>query len=110
MANEKAEFAVKILKQYAEETGNLPRGTSDISPLEEWLILQMFTRTHRKVSIFGEIKKGEWYAYNEANDSKNPSYKLFKCNKIEIIEGVGTFYDGHHHIWCELIIFANFWK
>ena len=39
--NEKAEFAVKILKQYAKEKGNMVRGTSDISPLEEWLIIKL---------------------------------------------------------------------
>ena len=37
-------FAVKILHQYAEETQVLPRSTSDLSKLEEWLIIQLFKK------------------------------------------------------------------
>lgn len=44
MPNEKAEFAVKTLKRYAAENHTLPRGTSDISPLEEWLILELMKK------------------------------------------------------------------
>lgn len=40
--NEKAEFAVQMLRKYAHQTGNLLRGTSDLSPLEEWLIIQLY--------------------------------------------------------------------
>lgn len=40
--SEKSEFAVKTLKQYVEENQVLPRSTSDLSKLEEWLILQLF--------------------------------------------------------------------
>ena len=36
------EFAVEILHQYAEENQVLPRSTSDLSKLEEWLLLQLF--------------------------------------------------------------------
>lgn len=39
--NEKAEFAVQVLRKYAHQTGNTLRGTSDLSPLEEWLIIQL---------------------------------------------------------------------
>lgn len=39
--NEKAEFAVQVLRKYAHQTGNMLRGTSDLSPLEEWLIIQL---------------------------------------------------------------------
>lgn len=39
--NEKAEFAVQMLRKYAHQTGNMLRGTSDLSPLEEWLIIQL---------------------------------------------------------------------
>ena len=42
MANEKAEFAVKILREYAKENKTLMRCTSDLSPLEEWLIIQLY--------------------------------------------------------------------
>lgn len=40
--NEKAEFAVKILHQYADENSVIPRSTSDLSKLEEWLLVKMF--------------------------------------------------------------------
>ena len=48
--NDKAEFAVKILHEYAKEQGIVPRSTSDLSPLEEWLILRLFAKetTYRK--------------------------------------------------------------
>ena len=39
--NEKADFAIELLKRYSKQTGNLLRGTSDLSPLEEWLIIQL---------------------------------------------------------------------
>lgn len=38
----KAEFAVEILKQYALENGIHPRDTTDLSPLEKWLIIFMY--------------------------------------------------------------------
>jgi hypothetical protein len=38
----KAEFAVKILHQYAREQGINGRDTTDLSPLEKWLILQLY--------------------------------------------------------------------
>ena len=37
--NEKAEHAVKLLRQYTKECSIPPRSTSDLSPLEEWLII-----------------------------------------------------------------------
>jgi hypothetical protein len=39
--NIKAEKAVKILKEYAVEGGVSPRSTSDLSSLEEWLLLRL---------------------------------------------------------------------
>ena len=41
--NDTAKYAVKILKKYAKEKGTMVRGTSDLSPLEEWLIKMMYT-------------------------------------------------------------------
>lgn len=40
--NKKAKFAVKTLKEYAIENQTTARGTTDISPLEEWLILKLY--------------------------------------------------------------------
>ena len=40
--NEKAEFAVRVLKQYALENQIPARSTSDLSQMEQWLILRLF--------------------------------------------------------------------
>jgi len=42
----KAQKAVKILEQYAEECKTLPRGTSDLSPLEQWLLVKLIDPTN----------------------------------------------------------------
>lgn len=39
---DKAEFAVKVLRRYALENSVLPRSTSDLSPMESWLILRLW--------------------------------------------------------------------
>lgn len=39
--NEKADFAVKVIKAYARESQTLTRSTSDLSPMEQWLILRL---------------------------------------------------------------------
>ena len=41
--NDKAKFAVEILKQYALENQIPARSTSDLSPMESWLILRLMT-------------------------------------------------------------------
>lgn len=39
--NKKAEFAARVLKQYALESQTLVRSTSDLSPMEQWLISRL---------------------------------------------------------------------
>ena len=39
--NEKAEFAVRVIRQYALENQVPARSTSDLSPMEQWLILRL---------------------------------------------------------------------
>ena len=39
---DKAEFAVDILLEYAKENGINGRDTTDLSPLESWLILRLY--------------------------------------------------------------------
>jgi hypothetical protein len=39
--NEKAEFAGRVLRQYALENQVPARSTSDLSPMEQWLILRL---------------------------------------------------------------------
>ena len=57
--NPKAEFAVRLLKEYAYEKETLPRSTLDISPLEEWLILKLY-----------------WYSQMMAEDLKDKSSNI----------------------------------
>ena len=40
--NQKEKFAVEIIKQYANEKHIPARSTSDLSPMEKWLILRLF--------------------------------------------------------------------
>jgi len=40
--NKPVDFTVNILKQYAGENGEIVRGTTDLSPLEQWLIMQLY--------------------------------------------------------------------
>jgi hypothetical protein len=35
------ETAVELLKEYAVEQGTIVRSTSDLSPLEEWLLVKL---------------------------------------------------------------------
>ncbi|TSE11317.1 hypothetical protein [Aquimarina algiphila] len=42
--NSLAEFAVKTLKEYAHQNQLPPRSTSDLSPLEKWLIEKLLYR------------------------------------------------------------------
>ncbi len=41
-----SEFAVCILKQYAEERGLPVRSTSDLSPLEEYLLVELYKQCY----------------------------------------------------------------
>lgn len=50
-----------------------------------------------------DINIDDDYLYNQSHNSKNPDWVKFKCKTINDIEGVGTFYDNHHHIWCKLL-------
>lgn len=49
--NEKAEFAVKILLEYAKENGINGRDTTDLSPLEKWLILRLYNVVGRSEQL-----------------------------------------------------------
>ena len=49
--NGKAEFAVKILLEYANENGINGRDTTDLSPLEKWLILRLYNVEERNKQL-----------------------------------------------------------
>ena len=44
----KADYAVELLKQYAMENQTLIRSTSDLSPLEQWLLLKLSKRINKE--------------------------------------------------------------
>lgn len=41
-----SEFVVHILKQYAKERGLPVRSTSDLSPLEEYLLIELYKQCY----------------------------------------------------------------
>jgi hypothetical protein len=43
-----ADKVVEILRQHAQEQGTIVRSTSDLSPLEEWLILKVVDENENK--------------------------------------------------------------
>lgn len=49
---DKAEFAVKLLKCYAEEEHRSPKDLADISSLEEWLIIKMWLKAEHNKDYF----------------------------------------------------------
>lgn len=64
MSNKKAEFAVKILKEYAHENGIPARSTSDLSSLEEWLLLRLY-KYHASIPSDTELdEKASQYVSN----------------------------------------------
>jgi hypothetical protein len=75
--NEKAEFAVKVLKQYAHENQVPARSTSDLSPMEQWLILRLLAFTnslpdyneiYQKVQEVDEKDFAQWmYEWQKGN-------------------------------------------
>ena len=78
--NDKAEFACIILQQYAKEQGIAARSTSDLSRLEEWLILQLFAKnnyrkcpkiTGRDCQIAGNCNYCAMYVSGECKGCEN---------------------------------------
>ena len=59
MINKKAQFACDILKQSADENGTFPRTTSDLSPLEQWLIVRLFNAPCSECNGTGRWKDDE---------------------------------------------------
>jgi hypothetical protein len=87
--NNKAKFAVEILKRYAEQTGNLLRGTSDLSPLEEWLIIQLFEeKTLPKLSGIKNGTKSKLFQEVLA-EAKQYSPHLFRSEHMEACANIG---------------------
>lgn len=65
--NEKAAFAVGVLKKYAHENQVPPRSTSDLSKLEQWLILELMEEAHENVKLKEFVEKVEKVLKNKLN-------------------------------------------
>jgi ubiquitin len=63
--NEKSEFAVKTLNQYAKENQVPARSTSDLSRLEEWLIVQINSEEKKQRLLDQWIYSGDTGASSE---------------------------------------------
>jgi len=59
-----AEFAVKLLKQYAKESGNTVRSTTDLGPLEEWLIIKLYNDSLTIVKPLPKLPSTDPEEYN----------------------------------------------
>jgi hypothetical protein len=81
--SDKAKYAVKILRQYAEETLVLPRSTSDLSPLETWLLVQMFLKDKDNNITPTEIKKCEHHCGFSRSMDQPYSRKCLYCGSEE---------------------------
>lgn len=46
-----SKYATDILKEYAKEKGNTVRSTSDLSPLEKWLIKKLFENNQKFIGF-----------------------------------------------------------
>lgn len=85
--NEKVNFAINVLKQYAEERGEMIRGTTDLSPLEEWLIMKLFKAEFNAKTLQIYAK-----AINQIDDLFE--YRYQKLDKEEIKIAVMTYIDN----------------
>ena len=51
MINDRATFAIALLKIYAIQNQTPARSTSDLSPLELWLIDRLFNEQKKQVQV-----------------------------------------------------------
>jgi len=76
------DYAIDILKQYAEENGIMQRSTSDLSPFEIWLISKLYNNVIRTKDIVNKSKSIpkdiQEIVNNNWNELINESYKEAK--------------------------------
>lgn len=58
--NKIADFAVKIIDEYAKENGINARDTTDLSPLEQWLILRLYNVVEKSEQLVCDKPKIKW--------------------------------------------------
>lgn len=64
---------------------------------------ELNTAYHLYFLLNEEIKEGDWYAYNAANDSKNPKWEIHQCKTVED-DPLVHYTDNHLTMWCSKII------
>ena len=69
--NDKAEFAVEILREYAKQNQTPVRSTSDLSPLEQWLILR----------LADTLDQGEQLCDHPRSERSYIGQNMLRCNK-----------------------------
>lgn len=105
--NEKAKFAVKTLRKYDRQTGVGVRNTSDLSPLEQWLIIELLRvknlAIHDVVVAKPENANVEVLAIMgtlvrtlSRLDNNNPDL-LLEVDKKRLLKGKETLTE-----WCEI--------
>lgn len=83
--NNKAEFAVEIIKKYAKENQIPLRSTSDLSKFEEWLLIELFKSKFMTLeqfkSVFNWINK-EMVATKLNEEELKSEFLLFKNKEL----------------------------
>jgi hypothetical protein len=85
--------ALELLREYAKQHATIPRGTSDLSHLEEWLLYKL-----AKAEIFFDgvrvVVEPPSFYYNSTETISNASVKFtFNDKSVEIlkdVKGVGS--------------------
>jgi hypothetical protein len=80
MKNKEVEFADKVLKHYANENQIPVRSTSDLSPLETWLIKRLFSAVEILL-----IDSNEIWTQARNLDEKDFEQWMFEVQKDVII-------------------------
>jgi hypothetical protein len=99
----KAEFAVKILKQYADKNQILPRSTSDLSNLESWLLVELYKTNlkngsnvkltddddvieEKQLRYFVDVRSGCAAVRDREHEKYDPTYPGLHSDTSDIFE------------------------
>ena len=75
---DKIESIIRLLRRYAEETGTIVRSTSDISPLEEWLLMRLSEEPKTEDPTTKALMNPVTVAEVRAEMDKEKAWKCFK--------------------------------
>ena len=77
--NEKAEFEVKMIKEYARQNGFSNRNTSDLSPFEQWLIIELLRVN--KLTVHNVVKS--FYCIDSNKEIGKCKYQCDECIDLD---------------------------